>query len=234
MALYTTHIIYTRQRDVLEYCKECPVCKVTNKREETGTHTPQDSEDNDDSLLVKTLKAEENLTGGADPDWTTPYVQYMTQRTKWESHLPKEEKELIVYRSQFFILKDGELHRIFHNNVIKRCMPGKYVRNYIKTFHIRENQHYSINATKKLILQESYWWPTIAEDISLFITLCTRCREKREELATEGGPHEPSTLKSVISYRETLNAWRTPLIQYLTHGEIKVGTLTKSEHREII
>ena len=52
--------------------------------------------------------------------------------TKWENDLLKEEKQLIAYRSQFFILKEGELYCIFHNNVIKRCMPRKYVRNYIK------------------------------------------------------------------------------------------------------
>ena len=68
-----------------------------------------------------------------------------------------------------------------------------------------DNRHYSINATKQLILWESYWWPTIAEDLSLFITLCTGCCGKGEELATDGDLHEPSTAKSSVHHNETVH-----------------------------
>ena len=78
--------------------------------------TPPDSKDDNDSLPFEPLKAEENLTGGIELDWTTPYVQYLTHEIKWESDLPEEEKKLITYCTQFFTLKEGELHRIFHNN----------------------------------------------------------------------------------------------------------------------
>ena len=113
-------------------------------------------------------------------------------------------------------------------------MPGKYVRSYIKTFHIRNNRHYSINATKHLILRESYWWPTIAEDLSLFITLCIGCRGKGEELATDEDPPKPSTAENSIHHNEVVHDWRTPYIEYLTDGEIKVGTLTRREHVEVV
>jgi hypothetical protein len=126
------------------------------------------------------------------------------------------------------------MHRIFQNNVVKRYMPGKYVRSYIKVFHIRENWHYSFDATLQLILREPCWWPTIAKDLLLFITLCTGCRGKRDELAPKEGSHEPTTSEGAIPYEKTLNDWRTPIIKYLTQGEIKVGTLTRREHKEII
>lgn len=125
------------------------------------TFSPPETEDREDLLPIELLKA-----GGPDPDWRTPYVQYLTHGTKWESDLIEPELKLIAYRSQSFILKEEELHCIFHNNVFERFMPGKYVRSYIKTFHIRENRHYSVNATLQLNLQEPYWWPTIAEDLS--------------------------------------------------------------------
>ena len=64
--------------------------------------------------------------------------------------------------------------------------------------------------------------PTIAEDLSLFTTLCTGCRGKGEYLATDGDPHEPSIAKSLVHHNETVHDWRTPFIKYLTHGEIKV------------
>lgn len=97
---------------------------------------------------------------------------------QWERDLPEAEQELIAYRNQFFILKEGELHRNFLNNIIKRCIPGRYIRSYIKNTHIHGNQHHLINATKQSILQMEYWWPNIAETTSLFIILCCECSEK--------------------------------------------------------
>ena len=87
---------------------------------------------------------------------------------------------------------------------------------------------------KQLISQVPYWWPTIAEDLLLFITLCTSCQGKGDELPTEEGSHKPSTSKGVIPYKETSNDWRAPLIKYMTHGEFKIGTITRREQREII
>jgi alkylhydroperoxidase/carboxymuconolactone decarboxylase family protein YurZ len=57
---------------------------MVNKREMHDTFSPADTE------------AGENLTGGTDPDWTTPYVQYLTHGTNWEDDLPKEEQQLIA------------------------------------------------------------------------------------------------------------------------------------------
>jgi hypothetical protein len=68
----------------------------------------------------------------------------------------------------------------------------------------------------------------------LFITLCTGCRGKGDKLVPKEGSHEPTTAKDAIPYEETLHDWRTTIIEYLTQGEIKVGTLTRREHREII
>ena len=68
----------TRQRDILEYCDECPACKLADKGEVTGNIIPHDSEDDDDPLPVKPLEAQEDMNGKAEPDWTTPYVQYLT------------------------------------------------------------------------------------------------------------------------------------------------------------
>lgn len=64
-------------------------------------------------ILIKEMK----------PYWTSPYVQYLTQGTQWESDLREAEEKLIAYCRQFFILREGELHHIFHNNIIKRCIP---------------------------------------------------------------------------------------------------------------
>lgn len=113
-------------------------------------------------------------------------------------------------------------------------MPGKYVRSYTKAHHIQENRHFSINATKQLTLQEPYWWPTIAENLLLFITLCTSCHGKGDELPTEEGSHQLSTSEGVIPYKETSNDWKTHLIEYMTHGEFKIGTILQREQREII
>ena len=38
----------TRRRDVLEYCQECPACKIANKRKANDTSTPPDFEDDND------------------------------------------------------------------------------------------------------------------------------------------------------------------------------------------
>ena len=150
----------TRRRDILEYCQECPVCKVADKGNKTGNLTPHESDDDDDPLPVKLWEAQENMTREAISDWTTPYIQYLTHathRTPWMTCLPTEKRRLIAYRSQFLILIEGELHHIFHNNVIKKCMLGRYVRSYIKTLHIQENWHFSMDATKQLVLQGFYW-----------------------------------------------------------------------------
>ena len=220
----------TRQRDVLEFCRECPVCKIGNKTGDvTGDITPHDSDDDDDPLPVKPLEAQEDMTGKAESDWTTPYVQYLTcltYGTPWVSSLPEEKRKLIVYRSKFFILKEGELHRVCHNGIIKKCIPGRYVRSYIKTLHIQENRHFSINATKQLVLQGPYWWPTIAEDVSLLITLCTECGGQGEEL--------PTTASSSESDKETFNDWRTPLVKYMAHENFKMDAETQRGQRETI
>ena len=227
----------TRRRDVLEYCQDCPVCKIADPGDETGNLTPHEFNDDDDLILVKTLEAKENMIEGEESDWTTPYFRYLTYatyRTPWVTCLPKAERELIAYRSQFFILKEGELHRIFHNNIIKKCMPGRYVRSYIKTLHIQENRHFSINATKQLVLQGPYWWPTIAEDISIFITLCTDCNKQGEELPTEVNSSKPGNGTDIMPYKETFNNWRTPLIENLAHGKFKLEMNTQRGQRKIV
>ena len=89
----------TRRKDVLAYCQECPICKVVSKGEMHDTFSPPHTEDHDDLLPLEPLKAGKDLTGGPDPDWTTPCVQYLTHGTKWETDLPEEEKQLIAYCS---------------------------------------------------------------------------------------------------------------------------------------
>ena len=188
-------------------------------------------------FLSKPLEAQENLTEDGESDWTTPYITYMTHkahRTTWTICLPKEERALLKYRSQFFILNEGELHRIFHNGTRKECMPGRYVRSYIKTLHIKENRHYSINSTKQLVLQGPYWWPTIAEDISILITLCTECKGQGEELPKEGNPSGSSNAANIIPYKETFNDWQTPLVEYMAQGEFKLQTKTQRGQRETV
>ena len=227
----------TRRRDVLEYCDGCPVCKVVDQGDVTGDPTPHDSEDDDDPLPIKPLEAQEDLNGKAEPDWTTPYVQYLTCQTygtPWVSSLPLEERRLLAYRSQFFILKEGELHRMFHNSIIKKCIPGRYVRSYIKTLHIKENRHFSIPATRQLVLQGPYWWPTIAEDVSLLITLCTECKGPGKELPIEGSSSQPSQETELIPYKETFNDWRTPLVEYMTRGKFKMDMETQRRQQELI
>jgi hypothetical protein len=86
---------------------------MVNKGEMHDAFSPADIEDPDNMLPIEPLEAGESLTGGIDPDWTTPYVQYLTHGTKWEDDLPYKEQQLIAHRSQFYILKEGELHRIF-------------------------------------------------------------------------------------------------------------------------
>jgi hypothetical protein len=212
--------------------------KIGNKTGDvTRDITPHDSDDDDDPLPVKLLEAQEDMTRKAELDWTTPYVQYLTcltYGTPWVNSLPKEERKLIGYRSKFFILKEGELHRVFHNGIIKKCIPGRYVRSYIKTLHIQENRHFSINATKQLVLQGPYWWPTIAEDISLLITLCTECGGQGEELPTTASSSESSNGANIIPYKETFNDWRTPLVEYMAHENFKMDVETQREQRETI
>ena len=202
-----------------------------------GNVTPHDSEDNDDPLRVQRLEAQEDMTGKAESDWTTLYVQYLTCQTHgtpWVSSLPKEERKLIGYRSRFFILKEGKLHRIFHNNIIKICIPGRYMRSYIKTLHVHKNRHYLINATKQLVLQGLYWWPTIAEDVSLLITLCTECKGQGEELPTKESFSQPSDRTDIIPCKKTFSDWRTPLVEYMAHGKFKMDAETQREQRETI
>ena len=148
--------------------------------------------------------------------------------------LPLDERRLFAYRSRFFILKEGELHRIFHNNIIKKCISGRYVRSNIKTLHIKENRHFSINATRQLVLQGPYWWPTIAKDVSLLITLCTECRGQGEELPTEGSSSQPSNETEMIPYKETFNDWRTPLVEYMARGKFKMDMETQRRQQELI
>ena len=113
-------------------------------------------------------------------------------------------------------------------------MPGRYVRSYIKTLHIKENRHYSINATKQLVLQGPYWWPTIAEDISIFLSLCIKCKGHGEELPTEVNASEPSTKTDIILYKKTFNDWRTPLVKYTAHGKFKLEIETQRGQRKTI
>lgn len=101
----------------------------------------------------------------------------------------------------------------------------------IKSIHTQENQHHSINATKQLILQGAYWWPTIAKDISLFIILCSECGEK-EEPPKEVDLTNPNTSREMVPYKKTTDDWRTPLIEYIVHGRLSTGT--QREQREII
>lgn len=102
------------------------------------------------------------------------------------------------------------------------------------TRKIREESHqehrkfwfHSINATKQLILQGAYWWHTIAEKTSLFITLCTKCGKKKE-LLIEVDLTNPSTLREIVHYKKMVENWRTFLIDYIFHDELSTGIQRK-------
>ena len=145
----------------MEYCKECLVCKIANQGDETGNLTPHKSDEDDDPIPVKTLEAQENMTEGEESDWTTPYFRYLTHatyRTPWVTCLPKEERELITYRSQFFILKEGELHRIFHNKTIKKMYAWKVCEElhqdpqYTRKSEFFDKCHQTISSTRTLLV----------------------------------------------------------------------------------
>lgn len=76
------------------------MCKVANKKTEIkfDTSTPLDSKNNDEPLPTKHLKAQETLTRNMEPNWTTPYVQYLMQGRQWENDL-LEAKKMIAYSS---------------------------------------------------------------------------------------------------------------------------------------
>lgn len=82
------------------------------------------------------------------------------------------------------------------------------------------------------MLQGTYWWPTIVEDTSLFITLCNECGEKEEELPNEVDPTNTNTSKEIVLYKNKTVDWRTPLIEYIVHS--KLNTDTQREQRTII
>jgi hypothetical protein len=113
-------------------------------------------------------------------------------------------------------------------------MHGRYVRSYIKTLHIEEDRHFSINATKQLVLQGPYWWPTIAENIALLVTLYTECKGQGEELPIEVNSSEPSNKTDIIPYKETFDDWRTPLVEFMAHEQFKMDAESQRGQRKTI
>lgn len=138
-------------RDIRKYCHECLICSQPEERlEEWEKSTIIEYSDNSEEEQPPYLKAQESMKGKGGEDWRTPYIEWIIYGKRWKSPLPEKDRKLIKNRSQFFILKEGELHRIFHNNTTKKCIPENYVKNYIKTLHIRGKTN-STNSTKKLV-----------------------------------------------------------------------------------
>ena len=151
--------------------------------------------------------------GNETHDWREPIIQHL----KYPMELSK-----LDFQEELGILKDGIPNYFLEEDILNRRLPNRDIKlcitrgegiEWLTTIHNQRSPHLSMDEMISQVTSGPYWWPTIPPDIDHLCRNCMHCWPKES-------PKHVIDCRTVTSKENEGHDWRTPFIDYLTHGRL--------------
>lgn len=125
----------------------------------------------DDQLLAEHLFPISILS-----PWFADITNYLVS-PKFPPNLPSKEESRIIRKSASFTWIGGNLFNLGPNQILRRCLREEEVFDILLTCHDRTCEGNFVAKRKSFkVLQASYYWPTLHQDVKKYTSECDRCR----------------------------------------------------------
>ena len=166
------------------------VSRLTNGEEATGV-----PDDLPDAPLFQLEMA---------PKWSERIVLFLMTALVTDSDASMEDQAEFMYDCSNFQLIAGQLYYLGYDGILRLVpLPDEYVR-IMEYAHVSDTGiHASIKLTTHRILWAGFWWPTMKDDVVMYVLYCTRCKVWKP-------------LCNVTLFHNTRNPkWALPLINFM-------------------
>ena len=151
------------------------------------------------------------------PKWAEKILQVLSIDVSWPKDSP-EGSLAYLEMSEPYTLISGRLYRQGADKVLRLCVEPEQYDVIIGDAHISlGGMHASKQQTEQRVQINGFWWPTLAEDVALYVASCSKCQQKT--------PMEYATLYSIMPTPK----WASYVVQYLKNGH---DDPTKPKHRQ--
>eukprot|EP00253_Pinus_taeda_P016480 PITA_16480 len=110
-------------------------------------------------------------------------------------HLSSKEKSRIVRKSTPFTWIRGNLFKLGPDQILRHCVREEEVFDILLTCHDGPcGGHFATKRTAFKILQASYYWPTLHQDVRRYISQCNRCQRMGKPTPRDEIPLQPQVI----------------------------------------
>eukprot|EP00253_Pinus_taeda_P030793 PITA_30793 len=108
--------------------------------------------------------------------WFSDIANYLVS-TQFTPHLSSKEKSKIMRKSTPFTWIGGNLFKLGSDQILRRCIREEDVFDILLTCYDRPcGGHFAAKRATFKILQASYYWPTLHQDVNRYTSQCDQCQ----------------------------------------------------------
>eukprot|EP00253_Pinus_taeda_P022447 PITA_22447 len=123
--------------------------------------------------------------------WFTDIANYLVS-AQFPPHLSSKGKSKIVRKSAPFMWIGRNLFKLGPDQILKHCVREEEVFDILLTCHDGPcGGHFAAKRTAFKILQASYYWPTLHQDVRRYISQCDQCQRMGKPTPRDEMPLQP-------------------------------------------
>eukprot|EP00253_Pinus_taeda_P005004 PITA_05004 len=123
--------------------------------------------------------------------WFADIANYLVS-AQFPPHLSSKEKSKVVRKSAPFTWIGGNLFKLGPDQVLRRCVREEEVFYILLTYHDGpRGGHFVAKRTTFKILQAGYYWPTLHQDVTRYISQCDQCQRMGKPTPRDEMPLQP-------------------------------------------
>jgi len=123
--------------------------------------------------------------------WFADIENYLVS-AQFPPHLSSKEKSRIMRKSASFTWIGGNLFKLGPDQVLRRCKREEEFFDILLTYHYGPyGGHFAAKRIAFKILQASYYWPTLHQDVRRYISQCDRCQRMGKPTPRDEMPLQP-------------------------------------------
>ncbi|XP_074346761.1 uncharacterized protein LOC141685566 [Apium graveolens] len=170
-------------RDILETIPDITILQINreeNSKEDELSKLVRNTSDLSSSVYFEELgapstKRTEVLCISSPDNWTTPYIDYMRDRT-----LPKDQNKAkyLKHKAARFFLKNGQLYRRTFSAPTLKCVDPEEANYCLREVHEGIcGDHLAAKALAYKVIRQGYYWPTVHSDSIAYVKKCPQCQK---------------------------------------------------------